>query len=176
MSFLVCCLLFATIGESSDSPSVDPAMTFYAPQDERAVEDNKVLAVEHRRKSTLFWLYDALGFRYAVLLPICGCIALWSSVRMVVISPRRKPSAFDWFVLSLPVLIGLAGSMSDFVYLWNLHSRVRPMQGTFAIWEVSVSALESTLVGFVTTLPAYFVAGIGLPLRRLFARTSQNSN
>ncbi len=122
------------------------------------------------RMSYLEFLFQALGFRYAVLLPAVGILAF---VFVLVLVIRGKGPALTGallFLVPLPVLVGLFAAVDGMVASFQViaMSNTAPKPSEYAM-GISMS-LVSVYLGFLLAVPSYILATCGLIARAFSAK------
>lgn len=120
--------------------------------------------------SYLRFLFQALGFRYSVLLP---AVALLAFVLVLVLIIRGKGPALTGallFLVPLPVLVGVFAAVDGMLSAFQVISmaNVSPKPSEFAM-GISMS-LVSVFLSFLLTVPSYILATCGLIARAFSAK------
>lgn len=124
------------------------------------------------RMSYLEFLFQALGFRYTVLLPAVGLLAF---VFVLVLVIRGKGPALTGallFLVPLPVLLGVFAAIDGMLASFQViaMSNTAPKPSEYAM-GISMSVV-SVYLGFLLALPSFVLATCGLVARALFHRPS----
>lgn len=117
------------------------------------------------QRSFLSWVLQALGYEYALLLPLAALVCL---VLTLVVAIRGKgPMAGVALVLIAPVpfLIGLFAGMRHTILALNAIAVGAGPSEVSRLAEAISSALVAPLVGLVMTAPGYGVASVGSLIR-----------
>lgn len=120
-------------------------------------------------KSFLYWMVEALGPFYSLVIPLAGLVIFMGACLVVAMSRRPAVIAAYLVFLPLPLLIGIYGSIQGFIASYSViaASVVTPKPSEVAA-GIS-TGLFTSLVGLMVSFPAYFVLASGLFLRTLYS-------
>jgi hypothetical protein len=117
-------------------------------------------------ESMLMWTFNALGWRYTLMLPASALLAFVLTLGVVI---RGGPYA-GWallFIVPMPVWVGALGFFDGMIMSYNViamsETSPKPSEIAFGI----STSLVTPVVGMVLMTPAYLVAAVGLFIRTL---------
>lgn len=168
------CLLAATrMALGQDSPATfpnghedysdtqhDQAMAEEAPPGEEPVEGPD--------ESLFIWVIEALGWRYAFLLPFSALVSFVITAILATRGKGRSTGAAMMFVVAIPAVIGLVGMFDGILgalMMSNMSSNGYPRPRD-VIAGVS-TGLVCPIMGLLFMVPSYILATIGLTSRSL---------
>ena len=123
------------------------------------------------RQSYLAWSYQALGMRYAVLIPLTGFLLFFGALVLVSMCKRPAPiKTYLLFFVPLPILLGVFGTLEGLILSFQVISMSSASPHAQEVFSALATSLFSTLVGMLVAAPAYFVTAIGLFVRSLLDR------
>lgn len=113
------------------------------------------------------WIFQALGIRYTLLLPLLGILAVVLAV--IALWKFKSPVLVPILivVVPLPMYYGAIGIIDGLVASWQVieASGMTPKPSDFAYG--TAMSLVSLQVGLILSLPAYAIATLGLVYRAL---------
>jgi hypothetical protein len=121
------------------------------------------------QQSFLSWIFTALGFKYAILLPVSALVGL--VLTLIVVVRGKGPMAGVALVLIIPapLLIGvfaaIEGGISSYKVIATLPTDPAPGQGAAVISTL----LVAPMVGMLLMAPTYILATLGSLFRSLSA-------
>jgi hypothetical protein len=122
-------------------------------------------AEEPIQVSYLSWLFQALGFKYAVLLPLAGLISFLIATTIVLRGKGPIAAAGLILVVHVPFLIGLFAAMEGIAASYRIiamsETPVKPSELALGI----SMALAAPMVGMLLMVPGYAVGAVGALIR-----------
>lgn len=124
------------------------------------------------RQSFLLFLINALGIRYAFLLPAAALVAF--IVVLILVLRGKGPELVGAliFIVPLPVLVGILGTVDGMLASYQViaMSDLAPKPSEVA-QGISMS-LVSAWIGLMLAVPGYLLAAVGLAVRALAGQRS----
>ena len=121
------------------------------------------------QQSLLMWYVSALGFKYALLLPVAGLFSLLATLLIVI--RGRGPFVAGGLMLAVaaPIFIGLMGTVEGAVSAYRIiaMSSITPKPAEMA--EGMSMALATLQVGVFLAIPSFALAALGSLVRSLTA-------
>ena len=115
------------------------------------------------------WIFTALGFKYALLLPVSALVGFVLTLVVVVRGKGPMAGVALVLVVPLPLLIGIfaaiEGGIRSYMVIAMLHTD--PAPGREA--EVIATLLVAPMIGMSLITPSYILATFGSLLRSLSA-------
>lgn len=126
--------------------------------------------VEPARQSIIHFYYNALGLKYAVLLPFAALIAFVMTLLLVWRGKGSHLVPAVLVALSLPVLVGIYsffdGLISSFQVIATATTSPKPSE-----WAQGISmSLVGIQVGMFLALPTYLLAIVGMVIRAVISK------
>ena len=123
------------------------------------------------RQSFALWFFSALGWRYALLLPLTGLLAFVLILVLLIRGRSWATGAAIVLLAPLPLLVGLLGTIDGAIlsHMVIASSDVTPKPS--AVAEGISTSLITALVGLLLMVPNYILAVVGLLIRALQAET-----
>jgi len=127
------------------------------------------------RQSFLSRLYNALGFQYAILLPLAGLSCFVLALFLVLRGKGFMAAAGLILIVHVPLLIGVFASIQGLITSYSIIavSAMTPKPSELAAGYSM--ALAAPMVGMVLVVPGYATAVIGAIVRSIAAEGGQRS-
>jgi hypothetical protein len=123
------------------------------------------------RVSYVYWMYQALGPVFGLLLLGTGFLVFVGSCMVVARTKHPAPIAAFLAIVFLPLLIGLYGALLSFMQMYATISTYDWPPRSASVAEGIGAALFCAFAGFTFTWPSFLVVCCGLFVRSLhFAR------
>ena len=116
------------------------------------------------QQSYLMFLYNGLGLRYALLLPLMALIS-FNLTLLVVLRGRGAAAGFALlFIVPMPLFVGVHGYCDGWIAAGQVFAAgAKPMPGGVELG--TAMSLVAPMVGMWFTIPSYLLAMIGLLMR-----------
>jgi hypothetical protein len=127
------------------------------------------------QQSFLSWMFTALGFKYAILLPVSALVSF--VLTLIVVVRGKGPMAGVALVLIVPVPLlisvfaAIEGGISLYKVIATLPTDPAPGQGAAVISTL----LVAPMVGMLLMAPSYILATLGSLIRSLSADSKVSS-
>ena len=130
--------------------------------------------VEQAQPSILSWIFTALGFPYALLLPLAGLFCFLLALIVVLRGKGPMAAASLILVVHVPLLIGvfaaIQGGIASYTVIATSAATPKPSDVAAGI----STALVAPMVGMLFMLPGYATAALGALIRCLGTKTEQS--
>lgn len=127
------------------------------------------------RQSFLGWLYYALGFQYAMILPLAGLICFVLALFLVMRGKGPMAAAGLILIVHVPLLIGVFAAIQGLIASYNLIATSETMIKASELAAGYSMALVAPMVGIVLMVPGYATAALGAVIRSLNADGAQRA-
>ncbi len=124
-------------------------------------------------KSYVAWLFESLGFHFALLLPGAALLAFILTLLVLVRGNRHSTGAALCFIVPLPLLVGifamLEGLSASFTVIAMSSAEIKASELVAGLSQ----ALVAPKVGLLLMAPSFVTALLGLTARSLVADQPQ---
>jgi hypothetical protein len=119
------------------------------------------------QQSQLMWFYSALGFKYAVALPLAGLFSLVMTILVLVKGRGPLVSGAMAFAVAAPIFIGLLGTAQGVMASYQVMATSSETPRPSEVAQGVSMALVTTYLGLTFAFPSFAIATIGLIARAL---------
>ena len=117
------------------------------------------------RQSFLSWFFNALGFQYAILLPLAGLMCFLLALILVLRGKGPMAAAGLILIVHVPLLIGvfaaIQGGIASYTVIAMSVTTPKPSEVAVGI----STALVAPMVGMFLMVPGYATAALGAIIR-----------
>ena len=131
-----------------------------------AMESEEDSAVRPRQ-SFLIWFIGSLGWKYTLLLPLAALVSFVLTAALVMAGKGRTTGAALVFIVPLPLVIGLFGTLEGAVSSFMVIAMSDTAPKPAMIAEGISTSLVTPMVGMLLMAPSYLLAVVGLTVRAL---------
>jgi hypothetical protein len=121
------------------------------------------------QQSFLSWIFTALGFKYAILLPVSALVVFVLTLIVVVRGKGPMAGVALMLIVPVPLLIGvlaaIEGGIRSYMVLATVPTDPTPGQSA----AILSTLLVAPLVGMLLMAPSYVLATLGSFIRSLSA-------
>jgi hypothetical protein len=117
------------------------------------------------RQSYLMWLFSALGWKYALLLPLAGLLTFGLTLLLVTRGKGAAQVGALLFIVPLPVLIGIFGVVEGLIASYQVIAASAVMPKPAHVAEGVSMSLVAVMLGMVLATPSFLAATVGLIVR-----------
>jgi len=117
------------------------------------------------QQTLLSWMFTALGFRYAILLPLAGLLSFLLALLIVLRGKGPMACAALILIVHVPLFIGVFAAIQGAIASYTViaMSAAAPKPSDLAV-GIS-TALVAPLVGLIVMVPGYAIAALGALIR-----------
>ena len=122
---------------------------------------------ETRQVSYLTWMFQALGFQYAILLPLAGFVCFLLALIVVVRGKGPMAVAALMLIVHVPLLLGGFAAIQGAIASYSVVAMSATAPDPSEVAAGTSTALFASLVGMLLTIPGYATAACGAFIRSL---------